>query len=52
MNFRLCLQETSNAEKEDLSHFSLYGYDCLEQGKSCSDKWGLIIYVTINIDPK
>lgn len=41
----ICLQETWKSENDDLSQFSLHGYDCLAQGKTCSNKGGLIIYV-------
>ena len=41
----ICLQETWLSDNDDLCIFSLPGYDCLSQGKHCSDEGGLIIYV-------
>ena len=41
----ICLQETWLSDNDDLCLFSLPGYDCLSQGKHCSGKCGLIIYV-------
>ena len=32
----------------DLPQFALHGYNCLSQGKTCSNKGGLIIYVDNN----
>ena len=44
----ICLQETWTSENDDLSQFSLHGYDCIAQGKTCSKNGGLIIYVDNN----
>ena len=41
----ICLQETWIDESEDISPFHLQGYDCMSQGKTCTSKGGLIIYV-------
>ena len=40
----ICLQETRTSENDDLSQFSLHGYDCIAQGKTCSENGGLIVY--------
>ena len=48
VNFKfsvICLQETWIDESEDISPFHLQGYDCISQGKTCTSKGGLIIYV-------
>ena len=48
INFKLrviCLQETWKADNDDFSQFFLDGYDCITQGKKCSNKGGLLIYV-------
>ena len=48
VNFKfsiICLQETWINESEDISPFHLQGYDCISQGKTCTSKGGLIIYV-------
>ena len=42
------LQETWKSNNDGLSQFSLHGYDLIAQGKNCSDKGGLIIYVDNN----
>ena len=41
----ICLQETWIDESEDISVFHLQGYDCISQGKTCTSKGGLMIYV-------
>ena len=41
----ICLQETWLTDNDDLCLFSLPGYDCISQGKHCSGKGGLVIYV-------
>ena len=41
----ICLPETWLSDSDDLCMFSLPGYDCLSQGRHCSGKGGLIIYV-------
>ena len=48
INFKfssICLQETWKSENKNLSLFSLQGYKLIAQGKNCSNKGGLIIYV-------
>ena len=48
INFKfslICLQETWIDESEDISPFHLQGYDCISQGKTCTSKGGLIIYI-------
>ena len=48
VNFKfsiICFQETWIDESEDISLFHLQGYDCISQGKTCTSKGGLIIYV-------
>ena len=40
----ICLQETCLSDNDDM-RFLLSGYDCLSQGRHCSGKGGLIIYV-------
>ena len=48
LNFKfsiICLQESWLSENDDLSLIQLTGYDCISQGKSCSSKGGLLIYI-------
>ena len=45
----ICLQESWLSDTDDLLLIQLSGYDCISQGKSCSNKGGLIIY---NIDQR
>ena len=33
------------SENDDMSVFQITGYDCISQGKSCSNKGGLLIYI-------
>ena len=45
LNFKLCLiylQESWLSDMDDLSLIQLRGFDCISQGKSCSNKGGLI----------
>ena len=47
VNFKfsaICLQE-SWLSTDDISPFQLDGYTCISQGKTCSNKGGLIIYI-------
>ena len=47
-NFKLsaiCLQESWLSTDDDISPFQLDGYTCISQGKTCSNKGGLIIYL-------
>ena len=41
----ICLQETWLSENDDLSPFQIEGYSCVSQGKSCSNKGGLLLYI-------
>ena len=41
----ICFQECWLSEADDISHIQLDGYKCIYQGKSCSNKGGLIIYL-------
>ena len=53
INFKfsvICLQETWLSDDVDLSIFQIAGYDCISQGKSCSKKGGLIIYIDNKFD--
>ena len=41
----ICLQECWISDTDDISHLKINGYNCIHQGKSCSNKGGLIIYL-------
>ena len=41
----ICLQETWLSENDDLSPFQIEGYNCVSQGKSCSNNGGLLLYI-------
>ncbi len=41
----ICVQESWLAEGNDISLIQLEGYECIPQGKACSSKGGLIIYL-------
>jgi hypothetical protein len=41
----ICVQESWLADGDDTSQIQLDGYKCILQGKSCSSKGGLIIYL-------
>ena len=41
----ICLQESWLAETDDQSLIQLKGYNCISQGKSCSNKGGLVMYI-------
>ena len=41
----ICLQESWFSDTGDLSLIQLSGYDCISQGKSCSNKGRLITYI-------
>ena len=48
VNFKfsaICLQESWLSTDDDISPFQLDGYTCRSQGKTCSNKGGLIIYL-------
>ena len=44
----ICLQETWKSDCDDLSVYDLHGYKWIAQGKHCSNKGGLMIYVDNN----
>lgn len=46
----ICLQESWLGEGADISQIQLEGYQCIPQGKSCSTKGGLIIYLQDKFD--
>ena len=46
----ICLQESWFSENDDLSLIQLTGYNCISQGKSCSSKGGLLIYIDKRFD--
>ena len=53
LNFKfsiIYLQESWLSENDDLSLIQLTGYDCISQGKSCSSKGGLLIYIDNRFD--
>ena len=41
----ICIQESWLEENDDTSRFQLHDFSCITQGKSCSLKGGLIIYL-------
>ena len=41
----ICIQESWLSEGDDISLIQLEGYECIPQGKVCSSKGGLIIYL-------
>ena len=41
----ICLQECWISDSEDISNLEIKGYQCIRQGKHCSNKGGLIIYL-------
>ena len=48
VNFKfsaICLQVSWLSTDDDISPFQLDGYTCISQGKTCSNKGGLIIYL-------
>ena len=53
INFKfsvICLQECCISNNDDLSLIQLNGYNCITQGKSCSAKGGLIVYLDDSLD--
>ena len=48
----ICIQESWLDDNCDLSQYQLDGYECISQGKSCSSKGGLIIYLRNNFKYK
>ena len=41
----ICLQESWKTDNTGRSQIQLPGYNCIIQGKSCSEKGGLVIYI-------
>ena len=41
----LCFQECWITDNQDVSHIQIDGYTCIYQGRSCSVKGGLVIYL-------
>ena len=53
LNFSvICLQESWLYEPEDTSLIELDGYNRIAQGKSCSTKGGIIMYINKNLKYK
>ena len=48
----ICLQASWLYEHEDSSLIELDGYNCIAQGKTCSTKGGLIMYIHKNLKYK
>ena len=48
IEFFICIQETWSNEHNDISLFNLNGYNCISQGKTCSQRGGLVIYLNDN----
>ena len=46
----ICVQESWLSENDNLSLIQLTGYNCISQGKSCSSKGGLLIYIDKRFD--
>ncbi len=46
----ICVQESWLSENDYTSQLQLKGYECIPQGKSCSSKGGLIIYLNKKFD--
>jgi hypothetical protein len=46
----ICIQESWLSDDADTSQIQLDGYKCIPQGKSCSSKGGLIIYLDNQFD--
>ena len=44
----ICIQESWLADESDLSLFQIAGYQCISQGKKCSQHGGLITYIDEN----
>ena len=41
----ICIQESWISETDDISLLQLKGYNCISQGKYCSSRGGLLIYI-------
>ena len=41
----ICFQECWISEQQDVSQLKLNGYKCIYQGKSCSTKGGIVIFL-------
>ena len=49
INFKfslICFQECWLSENDDMCHLQLEGYQCIKQGKTCSNKGGLVMYLS------
>ena len=49
INFKfslLCFQECWLSENDDMCHLQLEGYQCIKQGNTCSNKGGLVMYLS------
>ena len=46
----ICNQETWLNEHDDISLFNLNGYNCISQGKTCSQRGGLVICLNDNFN--
>ena len=49
INFKfslICFQECWLSENDAMGHLQLDGYQCIKQGKSCSNKGGLVMYLS------
>ena len=46
----ICIQETWLNEHDDISIFNLNGYNCISQGKTCSQRGGLVIFLNDNFN--
>ena len=42
----ICFQECWLSENDDMCHLQLEGYQCIKQGKTCSNKGGLVMYLS------
>ncbi len=47
----ICIQASWLSEGDDTFQIQLEGYECILQGKTCSSKEGLIIYLHENFPP-
>ena len=49
INFKfslICFQECWLSENDEMCHLQLEGYQCIKQGKTCSNKGGLVMYLS------
>ena len=42
----ICFQECWLSENDDMCHLQLEGYQCIKQGKTCSNKGGLVMHLS------